>query len=361
MKSSLWKIILVLGAILLGAALLVPKALRDKKDTLHQESAGTHLSIESLPHTKLVLNVNTDSLAQQAIQKLSWDYGDALQGGQIKSSQIIIKDGSLLIAFKAANDNEPGLEILRGHAPAFEGGAKSVEISEVGTRRYKAELTPGYLDYLRVEATRGSAELLPDLFQLQKHERLEANIYGQRAIELRYANIKPGRFADMFGRINTASIISFHEVVDVPLSVQESCVERDLCPQGSRAYPHVDGDHLILKTHPVLTSIDVSKAATSVDPRSDAPSILVSFSESGSRRYCNFTAAHIGGQLALVSHGLIETAPRINEPICGGRSSLTGGFTMVEAEDFALAINVGTLPAKLRVVEEQIINPESAE
>ncbi|OAV46174.1 protein translocase subunit SecDF [Lewinella sp. 4G2] len=62
-------------------------------------------------------------------------------------------------------------------------------------------------------------------------------------------------------------------------------------------------------------------------------------------------------QVAIVLDDRIVSAPRVNGPITGGNTAITGGFNVEEARDLANILQVGRLPARLDVVQESIIGP----
>ncbi len=77
----------------------------------------------------------------------------------------------------------------------------------------------------------------------------------------------------------------------------------------------------------------------------------------GARTFRRITTEGVGRQLAIILDGAEYSAPRINEPIAGGRASITGDFTMDEARQLAVVLRAGALPAPLKVLEERTIGP----
>jgi protein-export membrane protein SecD len=55
---------------------------------------------------------------------------------------------------------------------------------------------------------------------------------------------------------------------------------------------------------------------------------------------------------------MVLTAPRINEPICGGSGQISGNFTAASASELAIMLNAGALPAPLSVVEQRSVTAE---
>ena len=63
----------------------------------------------------------------------------------------------------------------------------------------------------------------------------------------------------------------------------------------------------------------------------------------------------MGRRLAIVLDGKVISAPTINSPITGGKGIITGNFTVQTANDLALLLRSGALPAPLLVVEERVV------
>ena len=69
-------------------------------------------------------------------------------------------------------------------------------------------------------------------------------------------------------------------------------------------------------------------------------------------------AANAGNrQVAIVLDDRIVSAPRVNGPITGGNTAITGGFNVEEARDLANILQVGRLPARLEPVQVSIVGP----
>ncbi len=60
----------------------------------------------------------------------------------------------------------------------------------------------------------------------------------------------------------------------------------------------------------------------------------------------------------MVLDGKVLSAPNINEPILGGQAQISGNFTVESATALSIALRSGSLPVKLKVVEERTVKPE---
>ncbi len=82
------------------------------------------------------------------------------------------------------------------------------------------------------------------------------------------------------------------------------------------------------------------------------------FDSVGARRFADVTNANVGRRFAIVLDDKVISAPVIQTPITGGRGQISGNFTAQSANDLAVLLRAGALPAPLTVVEERSVGPE---
>lgn len=62
-------------------------------------------------------------------------------------------------------------------------------------------------------------------------------------------------------------------------------------------------------------------------------------------------------EIAIVLDDEVVSCPRVNEPILGGSSQISGNFTIDESNDLANILQVGKLPAKTKIIQESLVGP----
>ncbi|MFZ4401139.1 MAG: protein translocase subunit SecDF [Bacteroidales bacterium] len=85
--------------------------------------------------------------------------------------------------------------------------------------------------------------------------------------------------------------------------------------------------------------------------------ISMAMNAEGAKTWKNLTGANIGKSVAIILDNLVYSYPTVNSEISGGRSSITGRFTLEEAKDLANILKAGKLPAPAKIVEEAIVGP----
>ncbi|THH40592.1 protein translocase subunit SecDF [Neolewinella litorea] len=112
-----------------------------------------------------------------------------------------------------------------------------------------------------------------------------------------------------------------------------------------------------------LTGEYVTRASSGPDPNGQV-AVNLSMNSEGSRIWARMTteAANAGNrQVAIVLDSQVVSAPRVNGPITGGSTSITGDFTVQEATDLANILQVGRLPARTEIIQESIVGPSLGE
>lgn len=88
-----------------------------------------------------------------------------------------------------------------------------------------------------------------------------------------------------------------------------------------------------------------------------AAEVSMVMNASGAKTWARLTGDNVGKCIAIVLDNYVYSAPRVNGEITGGRSSITGGFSIVEAKDLANVLKSGKLPAPARIIQEAIVGP----
>jgi preprotein translocase subunit SecD len=88
------------------------------------------------------------------------------------------------------------------------------------------------------------------------------------------------------------------------------------------------------------------------------PVVSFRFDSVGARKFGDVTREHVGELLAIVLDDKVISSPRIREPILGGNGIISGSFTVQTANELAILLRAGALPAPLEIVEERSVGPD---
>src|ERR1700742_4164165 len=113
----------------------------------------------------------------------------------------------------------------------------------------------------------------------------------------------------------------------------------------------------VVKKQVLVSGGDLTDAQPGFDQRSGEPIVSFRFNTSGARKFAQATSENVGQPFAIVLDNEVISAPVIREPITGGSGQISGSFTVQAANDLAILLRAGALPAPLTIIEERTVGP----
>jgi preprotein translocase subunit SecD len=112
----------------------------------------------------------------------------------------------------------------------------------------------------------------------------------------------------------------------------------------------------LVQADPVVTGRDLKNARPTRDSETGLPAVSFSLNAEGTRKFADATGENIGRQLAIVLDDRVYSAPVVEDRIVGD-GIIRGSFTLEQAEDLALVLRAGALPASITYLEERSVGP----
>lgn len=112
----------------------------------------------------------------------------------------------------------------------------------------------------------------------------------------------------------------------------------------------------VVKKRVMLTGDVLSDARVAIGQFND-PYVSITFDSKGGQEFERITGENVKKRMAVVLDSTIYSAPVIQERISGGRAQITGTFTTQEANDLAIVLRAGALPAPLKIVQDLTVGP----
>ena len=85
--------------------------------------------------------------------------------------------------------------------------------------------------------------------------------------------------------------------------------------------------------------------------------VSMSMNSNGVAEWARLTADNVGKCIAIVLDGYVYSAPVVRQKIEGGNSSISGNFTIQEAQDLANVLKSGKVPAPARIIQDEVVGP----
>ncbi|MCB1418456.1 MAG: protein translocase subunit SecDF, partial [Notoacmeibacter sp.] len=163
----------------------------------------------------------------------------------------------------------------------------------------------------------------------------------------------PQRLKDILGQ--TAKLT--FQMVDQSMPVQEALQGRP--PAGSSIKYSTDDPPVpyLIEDRVIVSGENLTDAQPTFDQRTSEAVVSFRFDTKGATRFGQATQQNVGRLFAIILDDKVVSAPRINEPILGGSGQISGSFTAQSANDLAVLLRAGALPATLTIIEERTVGP----
>ena len=153
----------------------------------------------------------------------------------------------------------------------------------------------------------------------------------------------PQRLKELLGR--TAKL-------EFRMAAEPGATDVDLLPSRDSG-----GQRIPVERRTIVDGADLTDAQASFDQQTNQPIVNFRFNIRGAQRFGQATTENTGRSLAIVLDNEVISAPRIRTPITGGAGYIEGRFSIEQANDLAVLLRSGALPAKLNIVEERTVGP----
>ncbi len=342
-----WKVLSILLICVLGVLYAAPNlAGRESVDWLRAHTPSffpnqsVNLGLDLRGGSHLLLEVAVDNVIDEHMQSVLDQSRSALRTGKIGYTDLRLTGGSVHFKLTDATQADVARAAIREADPeldiTLQGDVFTLRMAEdkIAARKRAAMDQSIEIVRRRIDET-GTRE--PSI-QRQGDDRILVQLPGLD---------DPERIKNLLGQ--TAKL-SFRLVDETAMATEGHI------PPGEEALPSADDGHTYVVQKRVMVSGD-----TLVDAQPSfqdgMPVVSFRFDSIGGRRFGEATRTNTGHLFAIVLDNKIISAPVIREPILGGSGVISGHFTSQSAQDLALLLRAGALPAPIKVLEERTVGP----
>lgn len=347
-----WKIALILGVCILGVLYALPnffseRTMADVPDWLPNKQISLGLDLQGGSH--LLLEVETDVVVEKRLQALEDLARSVLYPARIRYTELGVEGGNITFRLMEPSDFEEARRLLRDEDPAI-----AVERNEQG----RVVLSTGEAaeEDIRRSAMQQSLEIIRRRIDQLGTREPTIQQQGEERIIVQVPGIDdPERLKELLG---TTAQMTFHlaDTNTTPAQARRG----ELSPRSMLLQSAEDGragqpsEYVVRK--PVIVS---GERLTNAQPsfQDGQPVVSFQFDTLGARQFGQATQENVGKPLAIVLDDKVISAPVIREPILGGQGVISGSFTTQQAQDLALLLRAGALPAPIKILEERTVGP----
>jgi preprotein translocase subunit SecD len=306
--------------------------------------------------SSLLLEVDTAAVRKEKLQGIADDVLRILRGARVPFTGRAIHGNSVEVRITRDTDVDNAMSKLRELSQPLSGilgssGQRSVDITE---NAGLITLTPS--DAALAERVRQAVDQSIQIIERRVNELglVEPTIQREGAFRIlvQVPGLQdPSRLKEILGK--TAKLD--FRMVDQSMTPEQATATHP--PADSEILDGEGGAKYVIEKRPLVSGGDLVDAQPGFDQRSSEPVVNFRFNSAGARKFAEATQQNVGRPFAIVLDNKVISAPVIREPILGGSGQISGNFTVQSANDLAILLRAGALPAPLTVIEERTVGP----
>jgi len=307
----------------------------------------------------LLLEVDSNYIKKEKLDQIRDDVRRTLRDAKIGYQGLVSRPDSVEVRITKDTEVQTALAKLRELSQPLggllgSGGQRSLEVSDAGGGLIRLTAPQAAItDRIRqtieqsiqiVERRVNQLGTVEPLIQRQGTDRILVQVPGLQ---------DPSRLKELLGKTAKMEFRMVDTTVP-PDQAQAGRVPPDSEVLMSASSPKIP---YVVKKQVLVSGGDLTDAQPGFDQRSGEPIVSFRFNTSGSRKFAQATSENVGQPFAIVLDNEVISAPVIREPITGGSGQISGSFTVQAANDLAILLRAGALPAPLTVIEERTVGP----
>ena len=357
-----WKATAIILTAFVVCLFAVPNFLPEKMVQSWPKWAQRHivLGLDLQGGSHILLEVDTNAVRKEKLEAVRDDVRRVLRDARVGYTGLVVRGNSVEVRIREGSNFDQAVDKLRELSQPLGGilgsstGQRTLDVTTEGGSLVRLTLTdPAILERVRqsveqsiqiIERRVNELGTVEPLIQRQGVDRILVQVPGLQ---------DPTRLKELLGK--TAKLD--FRMVDVSIPAEQALQGR-VPPNSEILYGTTTPKTPYLVEKRILVSgSDLTDAQPGFDQRTNEPIVSFRFNTSGARKFAQVTQENVGKPFAIILDNQVISAPVIREPILGGSGQISGSFTVESANDLAILLRAGALPAPLTIIEERTVGP----
>jgi preprotein translocase subunit SecD len=359
-----WKALGIVATALIVCLFAVPNFISPQTVRSWPAWAQRHLvlGLDLQGGSHILLEVDSNDVRNQRLNALLDDVRRTLRDAKVGYSGLVKRNDGVEVRIRENADFGQVLSKLRDLSQPLGGvlaggGQRTLEVTDAGNRLIRLTVTePARLERVRqvveqaipiIERRINALGLVEPTIQRQGIDRILVQVPGLG---------DPERLLRLLGE--TAKLE--FRLVDTTMTAQDALATRP--PPDSEVLYEGKRDPktpVLVQKQAMVSGDELTDAQAGFDQRTSEPIVSFKFNTAGARKFAQVTQENVGRPFAIILETgqgpEVISAPVIREPILGGSGQISGNFTVETANDLAILLRSGALPAKLTPVEQRVV------
>ena len=364
LQVSLFTRIMVALVVLGGLLIALPNALPDKAVSRipgYLPHSTISLGLDLQGGSYLLLEVDFAQVQKDKAQAMIGDIRAAFRKAHIQYQDLsahgdavqvrVTEPGAMTQAAKLMDDLNPAMT-----SAVLSVGAKEYDIAQPGGGLITMNMTEGYKTQTHEQVLEQSIEVVRRRIDEMGTREPDIARSGDDRILVQVPGLQdPAELKAILGKTAKMTFQLVDETLDPATTTIP--VEDVSLPQMSDN-PNQKAPNIIVQRRVMVSGDRLTDAGSGFDPQTNQPIVNFRFDTVGARQFGDATKANVNHRFAIVLDNQVIEAPNIISPILGGSGMITGSFTTQTANNLAILLRAGALPAPLTIIEERTVGAE---
>lgn len=354
-RSSIIVIVAILGILFTIPSFLPKDILANWPGFLPKQTVVLGLDLQGGSH--LLLQVNRESIITERIKTLRRDVRSALANDNGIGNLITTGPDSITIELTDPTQKAAAMtavqKLQNNVSSSFGvGGVPELAFSETPDGKIVVSLTPEGVQQRMSSLVAQSMEVIRNRVDEVGTTEPTIQRQGQDRVLLQVPGFEDSERLKKI--VQQTARLTFHLVHPSMTAAQ---AEAQGIPSGYFILPSADGGSELLNENIELGGESLTNAQPGFDQQTSRSVVSFQFDTRGAITFGEITSKNVGKRFAIVLDNQVITAPVIQQPITGGSGQISGNFNPQSANDLAVLLRAGALPASLDVIEERSVGP----
>jgi protein-export membrane protein SecD len=343
---------LILGVCALGALLCLPNLM--PKPASWVPWRAIHLGLDLKGGSYLLLEVDMNAVIKERLDSMADSARQSFRRAGIPRFLVTAQHAQNRITVRVEDPTKiaQAMGLLRELSTAQPGQRPDLEFEQAPDGLITVTLSPIGLRERATAAVAQSIEIVRRRIDETGVVDPVITRQGEARIVVQLPGVEdPNRIKQLLGKTARMTFRLTDESANVTQAVPPPGV--DFLTLEGRG-----GGRIAVRRRIEVDGANLIDARAGQDTRNSQWVVNFTFDSVGTRRFAEISRANVGRPFAIVLDDKVISAPVINEPIVGGRGQISGNFTAASANELAILLRAGALPAPLTVIEERTVGPE---
>ncbi|HEX4028209.1 MAG TPA: protein translocase subunit SecD [Rhizomicrobium sp.] len=361
LQISLWSRLVTLIILVGGILIALPNALSENvREHIPKflPNQAVNLGLDLQGGSYLLLQVDFDQVTRDRVESLTGDIRAALRKAHIQATDLNSHGDTVSVRITDASRLDETRTLLQGLNPNMGGsvlsvGGKEYQMTEPGGGVFTLQATDAYKTLTRQQVMDQSIEVVRRRIDALGTREPDITRAGDDRILVQVPGLQdPTQLKAILGKTAKMSF----QLVD-----EQANPYARVAPIGDEILPQQGKDKnqnlppIVVERRVLVSGDRLTDASQGFDSQTGLPVVDFRLDSVGAKQFADVSTQHVGHRFAIVLDKQVISAPVIQTPILGGSGQITGSGTAEEANDLAVLLRAGALPAPLQIIEERTV------